>query len=129
MNKNIFNEIINDTNKVTNLCNQIEKDLLIESVKNKKLLIVKDRVLNLKELIINILKNVVNSDIINMEIVILFENNIYLGVMNKKYIIYRKEQEDDDIVILDTNKQLQKALEIFYHYAYKTKKKNFLKKI
>ena len=127
--KNNFETIINDTSKVTTLCNKIEKELLVESVQNKKLIITKDKVLNLKELIVKILKNIVNSDIVNMELVILFENEIYLGIMNKKYVVYHKKKDNDEINILETTKELKRALELFYHYAYKTKKKNYLKKV
>jgi len=118
-----LNNAIDGIKTITSLCNDIEKKLLIESVKNKNLIKTKNDIGTLKDLLVDVFENIIKSDIIDMEVAILYDNEIYLGVIDKNYIIYNKQKNNDEIDILGKRNNLEDAIALFYKYAYKKKLK------
>lgn len=118
-----LNEALKGIKEITKICNDIEKVLLIESVKNKILIKSKNDIEKLRDLLVNVFENIIKSDLIDMEIAILYENGVYLGVISNNYVVYNKFKNDDEITILSRNEKLKNALKSFYRYAYKEKLK------
>lgn len=114
-----MNNLLENIKILISLIKQIYDELLVKAAKDNSLKEVLKKVSKLKGVTTSILENLQTLQETNPNIFVCYENDIYLYVENKKYIIaYSKNEET---AILATERKLKKALEQFYKYAYQGK--------
>lgn len=114
-----MNKLLENIKILVALIKQVHDELLIKAAKDSSLKETLKKVSKLKEVTTSVLQNLQTLQETNPNIFVCYENDIYLYVENKKYIVaYSK---DENTKVLSTERKLKKALEQFYKYAYQSK--------
>lgn len=116
-------ELLDNIKSLVQKSQLVYNKLLLESVKTPRIKELIKESNELKNSVTNILVSIQKLESVNPNLFICYDNDVYLSVSNKKYII--SKVVDSDIAILKTEKTLEKALASFTRYAYGEKKKRF----
>lgn len=116
-----MNELINNIKTLIAKTKETYNILVIESIKNPKIKPCLRNIKQMEDAVQGILTNLQHIEETNPNIFVCYENNIYLSVIEKKYVVSRKNQEE--VEIIHTTDKLQTALEQFYINAYDVKPK------
>lgn len=99
----------------------LHENMFVHSVKDATYRKYTIQVKNIMTSLNDVLDNLLQLDELNTDMYICYENDIYLSLIKKRYVI--SQIKDGKVKVLGFSTKLQKALEIFYSKAYGVNKK------
>ena len=99
----------------------LHENMFVHSVKDATYRKYTIQVKNIMTSLNDVLDNLLQLDELNTDMYICYENDIYLSLIKKRYVI--SQIKDGKVKVLGFSTKLQKALEILYSKAYGVNKK------